>query len=99
MKVRILDLARDDLIAGYSFYERRESGLGSTFLECLFADIGSLEQFGGVHRIAYRDFRRLLSERFPFAVYYTMNDDIVLVRSVVDCRRKPSWIADHLDKA
>lgn len=31
MKLRILDAARDDLIAGYDFYEARDPGLGSYF--------------------------------------------------------------------
>jgi hypothetical protein len=62
MKVRILDQARDDLILGYQFYERREIGLGAYFLDCLFADIDMLKQLGGIHRVVYRNFHRLLSE-------------------------------------
>ena len=32
MTIRILDLARDDLINGYRFYEHQSTGLGNYFL-------------------------------------------------------------------
>jgi len=38
----------------------------------------------------------LLSKRFPFAVYYRVENAIVRVYAVLDCRRDPSWIRDRL---
>ncbi len=96
MKLEILDLAINDLIEGYHFYESKEVGLGSYFLETLYTDIDALRVFGGVHRVAHKNFHRALSKRFPFAIYYTMGSDVIRVRSVVDCRRDPSWIRQHL---
>jgi hypothetical protein len=96
MRVRILGSARDDLIEGFLFYEQKESGLGDYFLLSLYADIESLKVFSGIHPKAYRGFYRALSNRFPFAVYYTLDSEVVLVRAVVDCRRKPSWIRRHI---
>lgn len=96
MKLEILDLAKDDLIEGFHFYEKKEAGLGTYFLASLFADIESLKIFGGIHRKVYKGFHRVLSKRFPFAIYYTVETGTVRVRSVVDCRRRPSWIRDHL---
>jgi hypothetical protein len=37
-----------------------------------------------------------LSETIPFAIFYTVSRDTVFVHAVVDCRRKPAWIAKHL---
>ena len=42
MKIQILDLAKDDLIAGHRFYEKQEAGLGGYFLRHLYADIDGL---------------------------------------------------------
>jgi len=42
MKLEILDLAKNDLIEGYHFYQAREPGLGSYFLDTLYSDIDSL---------------------------------------------------------
>lgn len=98
MRLQILDNARDDLIEGYHFYEEREQGLGDYFLINLYSDIESLKVFAGIHRKVYRGFHRTLSKRFPFAIYYTIEDDTVRIRSVVDCRKRPSWIRRHLKK-
>lgn len=67
MKIRILDEAHEDLIAAGRFYEEREFGLGSYFLDCLFSDIDSLLQYAGIHPVV-REYHRGLSKRFPFAV-------------------------------
>jgi hypothetical protein len=99
MRLQILDLARDDLVEGFRFYEKREKGLGDYFLVNLYSDIESLKLFAGVHRKAYRRFHRALSKRFPFAIYYTVDADTVKVRAVVDCRRNPSWIRRHIKGA
>ena len=95
MHVRILSPAERDLEEGYSFYERQTPGLGSYFLDSLYSDIGSLSYFGGIHRIVFGH-HRLLSKRFPFAIYYKMVVDEVLVTAVLECRRNPSWIRERL---
>ena len=99
MKIELLDLAQGDLIDGYHFYESQEPGLGSYFLDTLYSDIDSLRIHGGIHRKAYKNLQRALSKRFPFAIYYTVESETVRVRSVVDCRRNPSWIRRHLREA
>lgn len=50
MKVRIRPSAESDLIDGFAFYEKQGTGLGSYFLDALFADIDSLTLYGGIHR-------------------------------------------------
>ena len=97
MRVRILDTAERDLENGYRFYERQSHGLGYYFLDSLYSDIDSLAYFGGIHRVVF-EFYRLLSKRFPFAVYYEIVEDMVLVTAVLDCRRNPSWIRERLMK-
>jgi hypothetical protein len=92
MKLELLDLAIADLIEGFQFYERQEVGLGTYFLD-------SLRFYGGIHRKAYKNLHRALSKRFPFAIYYTLEGEIVRVRSIVDCRKNPSWIRQHLRNA
>jgi len=99
MRVRILETARDDLIEGFHFYEQQETGLGDYFLSRIYADIEALKIFCGIHPKAYRGFQRALSNRFPFAIYYTHDTEAVLVRAVVDCRRNPSWIRRHIKNA
>ncbi len=71
MNFRILPIANDDLLNGYHFYEQQEKGIGSYFLDSLFSDIDSLLVYHGVHSVFFNKYYRLLSKRFPFAIYYT----------------------------
>jgi hypothetical protein len=95
VNIEILDEAQEDLIQGFHFYESREPGLGSYFIDCLFSDIDSLFMYAGIHQVVY-DHHRCLSKRFPFAIYYRIEKQLVRVHAVVDCRRNPSWIRKRL---
>lgn len=88
MKLRILTLAYRDLDAGRGFYEMQQEGLGDYFLNTLFSDIESLLLHAGVH-IQVFGYYRALSKRFPYAIYYKMNGDIIEIWRVLDCRRNP----------
>lgn len=69
--------------------------LGDYFLDSVFSDIDSLQFYAGIHAL-HLDYNRLLSRRFPFAVYYRVENDIARVYAVLDCRRDTSWIRDRL---
>lgn len=95
MKIEILPSAREDLAEGFIFYEKQSPGLGSYFLDSLFADIDSLALYGGVHRHVFGA-HRLLARTFPFAVYYDVAANTTRVKAVLDCRRDPKWLQKKL---
>lgn len=95
MKIRILDEARQDLVDGFRFYEKQAAGLGDYFLDSLFSDIDSLQVYASVHPLHF-GYYRLLSKRFPFAVYYRIDKQTALVYAVLDCRRSPAWVRKRL---
>ncbi|MBA3029108.1 MAG: type II toxin-antitoxin system RelE/ParE family toxin [Desulfobacteraceae bacterium] len=92
MKIRILQSAKADLVEGYHFYESQLVGIGMYFLESIYSDIDSLKLFAGIHPIFYGKYYRLMSKRFPFAIYYLIEDNEIRIYSVLDCRRDPAWI-------
>ena len=91
MRIKLSDIAERDIEEGYRFYERQSPGLGTYFLDSLYSDIDSLTYFGGIHHVIFKH-HRLLSKRFPFAVYYKIIDNTVLVTAVLDCRQNPTWL-------
>lgn len=97
MKVQILDEAGRDLIDGFRFYETQLERLGDYFLDSLFSDIDSLQIYAGIHAIHF-GFHRLLSKRFPFAVYYRVEGDVAHVWAILDCRQDPMKIRKRLKK-
>jgi plasmid stabilization system protein ParE len=96
--VRISSDALDDLNDGFRFYEAQEPGLGEYFLSQLRADIDGLMITAGIHRQPHRHLHRLLSRRFPYAIFYEFKASHALVVAVVDCTRDPDWIRSHLDR-
>ena len=97
IQIRISQEALEDLADGFWFYEAQEPGLGDYFSSHLRADIEGLKVTAGMHRQVCRDYHRLLSRVFPYAIYYTSEGDEVVVWAVVDCRRNPEWIRERLD--
>ena len=65
IRIKITSDALEDLNEGYLFYEAQEGGLGEYFSDSLKSDIEGLKVTGGVHRLAFRDYRRALSRIFP----------------------------------
>ncbi len=95
MTVQILLSAEKDLLDGYWFYEKQSEGLGDYFLNSLFSDVDSLRLSGGIHSQHF-NYYRMLSKRFPFAIYYVMRNNTVFVHAVLDCRRNPAWNRNKL---
>jgi len=95
MRIKILSSAVDDLNTGCLFYEKQGEGLGEYFFDSIFSDIDSLQLYAGIHQ-KFFGYHRLLSKRFPYAIYYTVEQDLILVRRVLDLRRDPHRIRQAL---
>jgi hypothetical protein len=98
MKIQILDNAKLDLVDGFHFYEDQEEGIGHYFLDCLYSDIDSLILYAGIHQKKSNEFYWMLSKRFPYAIYYVLRKNTVLVHAVLDCRQNPTSIAQRLNE-
>jgi plasmid stabilization system protein ParE len=91
VKVRILPSAKNDLRRGIRFYEMQEPGLGGYFLDALSAEVDSLQILAGIHPMR-RENHRFLADRFPFWIYYRVEDNTVWVVAVLDARQDPAKI-------
>lgn len=97
MNVVVLEDAAADLESGRRFYESHQSGIGEYFIESLLSDLNSLNLYAGIHRNHF-GFHRLLSKRFPFAVYYELEGETAFVYAVLDMRREPTWLRAELGR-
>lgn len=83
---------------GYRFYKKQAERVGTYFLDSLFSDIDSLMVNAGIHPVCFAKYYRLLSKRFPFAVYYRIENETARVYAILDCRRNPAWIRKKLNE-
>jgi len=86
--IKILEEAEADIEKGMLFYESQSKGLGSYFLDAIMSDIESLHIYGGIH-FKIKNYYRLLSKRFPYAIYYKIKSNTIYVYAVLDCRQNP----------
>ena len=95
MRVELRVEARNDLIEGALFYEQQREGLGDYFTDRLFEDLNRLGNEAGIHAIVY-GLHRKLSKKVPFAIYYRVEEPLIDVVAILDCRRDPGAIAERL---
>lgn len=76
MQPRILRSAFGDLDQGRAFYAQHGEELGDYFLDSLFTDIESLVLYAGIH-VQIWGFHRMLSRRFPYAIYCKLDADVM----------------------
>ncbi len=94
-KIITLKEVVNDLNDGKIFYEKRDEKLGYYFWDCLLVDIESLIDYAGLH-INECGAYRMLAKRFPYAIYYLIDNEIVYVIGVLPMRRDPLWIKRKL---
>jgi len=100
MKVRPVVVSEEavaDIEMARAFYDRQEEGLGRYFVSSLVSELESLSFFAGIHSIWFGH-HRMLAKRFPFAIYYEAQEELVIVVAVLDMRRNPSAIARRLSE-
>ena len=96
-EVVVLADAAVDLDLGKCFYDNQGVGIGNYFIDTLLADIESLRLYAGIHQKHF-GYYRAFSKRFPYAIYYDLNKEIVQVVAVLDMRRDPDHIRKSLER-
>jgi plasmid stabilization system protein ParE len=87
--VLLSDEARADVLEAFEFYEGRREGLGVRFRDHVDFAMQRIATAPGRYPIVYRDLRRRLVERFPYAVFYKVYPDFVFVVAVMHGRQSP----------
>ena len=85
--VAIRAAAQTDLREARDWYEQRQSGLGDEFLAYIADTMVRLEESPTQFPIYYRGFRRLMTERFPYKIFFRVEGDIVIVFRVLHAAR------------
>ncbi|MDD2740277.1 MAG: type II toxin-antitoxin system RelE/ParE family toxin [Methylomonas lenta] len=82
---------------GKQFYEASHTGIGDYFFDSLLADIESLSLYAGIHEKHFGLYR-MLAKRFPYAIYYDITDELIVVIAALDLRRNPVRIRRRLSR-
>lgn len=80
---------RDELDTAYQWYENQQVGLGDDFLDCIEQMMQHICQIPESYPVVYRDVRRAVIQRFPYAIYYRIVSSRIIVIAIFHGRRDP----------
>jgi hypothetical protein len=81
---------RNDLAAGYDWYEAQQAGLGEDFLSAVLASVRSIEPYAHLFAAVHGDVRRAMVPRFPFALFYLIEPRRIVVLRMLHTARNPN---------
>jgi plasmid stabilization system protein ParE len=79
-----------DVEAVFTWYEKEKTGLGWEFLDELQAAFDRIAEDPFKYRVIRREIRRSLTHRFPYAIYFSVESNVVVVLAVLHTRRNPA---------
>lgn len=82
--------AQGDLNDAAVWYEEQRHGLGGEFLDEAASTLGRISSAPFIYAETYRGVRRALLRRFPFAIYFLVEAEVVSVLAVMHGSRSPS---------
>ena len=94
--LRFLPQVEADARQGRTWYEAKAPGLGEEFLRVFYACSEELGRNPQVYPKVHREFRRRLLRRFPYAIYFRIKGDQVVVFGLFHCARDPRRLRREL---
>ena len=79
-----------DVEAAFEWYENERPGLGLEFLDELRAAYERIVDGPLKYQLLRSGIRRALLRRFPYAVYFAIEDDVAVVLAVLHDNRDPA---------
>jgi plasmid stabilization system protein ParE len=91
-EIFIRSIAENDISDIVFWYENQVPGLGNRFITSLDATFHSIKRNPQIYPKIYKEFRRALLPRFPYAVFYIIEKNSVIVLAVMHGKREPkTW--------
>ena len=79
-----------DVEAAFNWYEAEEPGLGTEFIDELRAAYDRIAEGPFRYQELRSGVRRALTRRFPYAIYFSVEGEVIVVLAVLHARRDPA---------
>ena len=87
--------AEAELLEARGWYESQRAGLGQTFTETVDQALASIVADPLAHPRLHGETRRAVVRRFPYAIYFRVMDEELVVLGVMHGRRQPQLWRDR----
>ena len=94
--ISLLHEAEVELWEAVGYYEEKAAGLGLDFAAEVEASLESLKECPERWPLRADGTRRLLTQRFPFLIVYTLHQQHIWVVAIAHCKRRPGYWTDRI---
>ncbi len=84
--------AESDVAEAYAWYEARRPGLGVEFIRAFEVRLSLVEQNPLACPVVHQPVRRALLRRFPFALFYVVEEERLVVIACLHAKRDPDYL-------
>ena len=91
MKLIISKIALEEISDAKEFYNLQQKNLGNTFYNDIKKLIENIKSFPNLYPNITNEIKRSLLHRFPYSVFYSIENDVILILSVAHQHRKPQY--------
>lgn len=89
--VQLREEADGDLATAASWYEQQRVGLGHEFLDEALSAFRLIEKQPLIYPVMHRNTRRALMHRFPFGIFYRVENSHIVILAVMHGSRHPYY--------
>jgi len=82
--------AETDVADAAAWYETQRQGLGAEFLDEILSACNSIAENPQIYPLLHRNTRRAVIHKFPFGVYYRIENGLVTIIAVMHGSRDPN---------
>ncbi|MEL7224764.1 MAG: type II toxin-antitoxin system RelE/ParE family toxin [Cyanobacteria bacterium P01_D01_bin.36] len=84
--------AEFDIQDAYKYYESKETGLGSEFVRAVDACLSKVGRNPESYPVVHKQIRRSLLRRFPYGIFYIIENTTIVVIACFHAKRSPkNW--------
>ncbi len=95
MKAIFTEFAANEFREAQSFYELEVKDLGKEFKKELIILVKRILKYPEAYPVLHGEVRKCVIRKFPFNLFYSIEDDFILILSVAHQHRKPFYWADN----
>jgi len=85
-----------DIQSAYQWYEDQEAGLGQRFLKHLDSTFELIAAFPWNYPLRTKAYRRGFVDKFPYAVYFKLHEEKIVVGYIFHTSRNPKRLPTRL---
>ena len=91
MKVRFLSVADRELADAFAWYEQAQDSLGYALIDEVDRTVHRIARYPESCHAAGDGLRRALVNRFPYGLWYAVEQDTLVVYAVAHLHRRPRY--------